>query len=161
MSNEDVVRRWFAAMERHDPGAAVALWAEGAVNHASGRHPTQVRRGPAAINMVLEAMQIAFPDRRWEIDDVIAEGDRVVCLTTVSGTFGAVPPPPPGPLPPDWVGLESTALVPASARGKPYSVKHIHVFRVANGQIAEHWAARDDLSLLLQLGAISPPAARS
>jgi hypothetical protein len=60
-------------------------------------------------------------------------------------------------LPNGWVGVESTALIPPSAAGKPYSVKHIHIFRIAGGLIAEHWAARDDLALLLQLGAISAP----
>jgi predicted ester cyclase len=60
-------------------------------------------------------------------------------------------------LPNGWVGVESTALIPPSAAGKPYSVKHIHIFRIADGLIAEHWAARDDLALLLQLGAISAP----
>ena len=35
--------------------------------------------------------------------------------------------------------------------------RYIHIFRVANGQLAEHWAARDDVDLLRQVGAWSPP----
>ena len=34
-------------------------------------------------------------------------------------------------------------------------MKHMHMLRITDGKIAEHWAARDDLGLLLQLGAIS------
>jgi hypothetical protein len=60
------------------------------------------------------------------------------------------------PMPPSWVGVEGTELVPASAIGKVYSVKHVHIFRIAYGQTTDHWAARDDLGLLLQLGGIAP-----
>jgi predicted ester cyclase len=101
----------------------------------------------------------AFPDRNYQIDDVIAERDQVVCRMTVSGKFAGTPPPPMTPVPPTWVGVEGTGLVPASAIGKTYSVTQIHVFRIADGQITDHWAARDDLGLLLQLGAIVPPSA--
>jgi ketosteroid isomerase-like protein len=157
-TNKEVVRRWLQAMERRALDEAAACWASDSVNHASGRSGFQAPRGREAVRRVIGALDVAFPDRRWAIDDMIAEGDLVVCRCTVSGTFGTVPPRPPGPLPHGWLGVESTGLVPPSAAGKPYSVKHIHIFRIAGGLIAEHWAARDDLSLLLQLGAISPPA---
>src|SRR6266849_10523177 len=75
----------------------------------------------------------------WQIDDLIAKDEFVVCRVTVSGTFGVRPHRPPDPLPNGWVGVESTALIPPSAAGKPYSVKHIHIFRIADGLIAEHW----------------------
>jgi predicted ester cyclase len=153
----EVVRRWFEAMERHELDEAVACWSPDAVNHASGRYAVQeLPLGRETLRRVFEALLVTFPDRHWAIDDVIADGHRVVCRMTVSGTFGRPPSRPPEPVPPGWVGVESTALVPPSAAGKPYSVKHIHIFRISNGLIAEHWAARDDLSLLLQLGVISP-----
>ena len=104
-------------------------------------------------------LRTAFPDRRWQIDDLIAEGDQVVCRMTVSGTFGRTPERPSIVVSPTWVGVEGTELVPPSAIGKPYSVKHVHVFRITNGHITEHSAARDDVGLLLQLGAITPPIA--
>ena len=153
----EVVRRWLDAMERHALDESVACWSPDAVNHASGRYDAlHLPIGREALGRVHKALWVAFPDRHWAIDDVIADADRVVCRMTVSGTFGAPPTRPPEPVPPGWVGVESTALVPPSAAGKPYSVKHIHIFRVSDGLIAEHWAARDDLALLLQLGVISP-----
>jgi predicted ester cyclase len=36
--------------------------------------------------------------------------------------------------------------------GREFRVQHIHIFRVADGKIAEHWASRDDLGQLVQLG---------
>lgn len=154
---KELVRRYHDALERGALDEAAGMWAPDALNHASGRYGSQQPRGRDAVRRVFEALRTAFPDRRWQIDDMIASGDQVVCRITVSGRFGARPERPPGPLPGAWVGVESTALVPPSAAGKPYSVEHIHIFRVANGLIAEHWAARDDLALLLQLGAISAP----
>ena len=153
--NKEVVRRCFAAAERGDVETAVACWSPDAINVASGR-PGVTRQGRDAIRHVFETLRIAFPDRRNTIDDIVAEGDRVVIRMTVSGTFGAVPPRPSGPLPSPYLGVESTQLVPPSAAGRPYSVTQIHIFRMADGFIAQHWAARDDLSLLLQLGAVTP-----
>ena len=146
-------------MERRAVGEAVGCWTADAVNKASGRVGQQPTSGRDAIGFVFQMLREAFPDRRWQIDDMIAEGDQVACRMTVSGTFGGTPERPPIPVPADWVGVEGTELVPASAVGKPYSVKHVHIFRVSNGQISEHWAARDDVGLLLQLGAITPPLA--
>jgi predicted ester cyclase len=40
-------------------------------------------------------------------------------------------------------------------QGRSYTVKHAHIYRVADGKIREHWAVRDDLSMLRQLGALS------
>lgn len=154
-ANEELVKRFFDAQERGAWDEALSLWSPDAANHASGRYGAG--RGREALSRVFHVLRTAFPDRRWQIDDLISEGDQVVCRMTVSGTFGTFPGPPQGPLPAGWVGVESTALVPESATGKPYSVKHIHIFRISNGLITDHWAARDDLSLLLQLGAIDPP----
>lgn len=156
-SNKEVVRRYIDAMERGAVEDALGLWSTDAINYASGRPGVQ-QQGKDAIAMVFNTLRTVFPDRRWQLDDMIGEGDQVVCRMTVSGTFGKPPGRPSVSVPATWLGVEGTALVPASAVGKPYSVKHIHIFRINNGQISEHWAARDDLSLLLQLGAITPPA---
>jgi predicted ester cyclase len=158
-ANKKLVKRYFDALERGALDEAIEFWASEATNYASGRKGQQPTRGRDAIGMVHRMLRTAFPDRHYQIDGLIAEGDQVVCRMTVSGKFGGTPPRPSMPVPPSWVGVEGTELVPASGIGKPYSVKHVHIFRIANGQITDHWAARDDLGLLLQLGAISPPGA--
>jgi predicted ester cyclase len=38
--------------------------------------------------------------------------------------------------------------------GRSYTVKHVHLYRVVDGLIREHWAVRDDLGMLRQLGAL-------
>ena len=158
-ANKDLVRRYFDALERGALDEATELWATEATNHASGRKGQEPTRGRDAIDMVHRMLHTAFPDRRYQIDGMIAEGDQVVCRMMMSGKFGGTPPRPSMPVSPGWVGVEGTELVPASGIGKVYSVNHVHIFRIGNGQITDHWAARDDLGLLLQLGAIAPPAA--
>jgi predicted ester cyclase len=153
--NEERVKRYLDAMERGALDEAIEFWAADATNQASGRSRPQ--SGRQAIAGVLHMLQTAFPDRHFQIDDLFSSGDKVVCRLTVSGTFGATPAPP-APLPSNWVGVEGTELVPASAAGKAYSVKHIHIFRLENGLITDHWAARDDLALVLQLGGMTIPA---
>lgn len=155
-ANKELVKRYFDAMERGALDEATEFWAAEATNQASGRPGQQASHGREAIGRVFRMLRTAFPDRHYQIDDTIAEGDQVVCRMTVSGKFGGTPARPAMSGPSDWVGVEGTQLVPASGIGKPYSVKHIHIFRIANGQITDHWAARDDVGLLLQLGAIVP-----
>jgi predicted ester cyclase len=42
--------------------------------------------------------------------------------------------------------------------GRSFSVQHMHMYRVADGKVAEHWACRDDLGQFAQLGLTPPPA---
>jgi predicted ester cyclase len=155
-TNEDRVRQYFNVMEHGTVEQAVAFWAVDASNQASGR--TEPLRGRESIAAVFRMLHEAFPDRHYQIDDLIAKADQVVCRMTVSGTFGATPQRPPSPVPATFVGVEASELIPASAAGKTYSVKHIHIFRLRDGLITDHWAARDDVGLLLQLGGIEIPA---
>lgn len=74
----------------------------------------------------------AFGELRFEVEDEIAEGDRVVQLVTMSGRHT-------GPL----LGREP--------RGRAFAVRHVSIWRVADGRIAAHWGSRDDLGLLAQL----------
>lgn len=152
MTNDDTrefLRRYFAAMERGNLDEAASFWATDAVNRGAGRPGQQIPPGAEMVRRILESLHIAFPDRRWQLEDVIAEGDKVVCRVTVSGTFGEIPP----------VPVEGTMLMTSPPTGKSYSVQHIHIVRLADGKIAEHWAARDDLGLLMQLGIIVQPQA--
>jgi len=78
-----------------------------------------------------------------ELEDLGAEADKVWYRGTRSGTHQG-----PGPLP----GLAPT--------GKFAAVQHIHLFRIANGKMVEHWALRDDLGFLQQIGMFPPAEAR-
>jgi len=80
----------------------------------------------------------AFPDLRYTIEDSLESGDKIVHRLTARGTMKA-----------DYMGMRAT--------GKPATWTEIHIGRVANGRLTEHWGLVDQLGLLVQLGVIQSP----
>ena len=102
-----------------------------------GRQYQDVR---ATMKHIVSVWRTAFPDLRFTVDSMVAEGDVVMCEASFQGThlgeFQRIPPLE-GPLPPT---------------GKACRVKQIHRFRLKEGKIVEHFAVRDDLGMFQQLG---------
>jgi lactoylglutathione lyase len=80
--------------------------------------------------------------RRATVHHILVDGDQVAVHWTVEGR---------------QTGRFLPQLGPVEPSGKPFSWTHIHIFRVANGLLVEHWAVRDDLGLAKQIGAILGP----
>jgi steroid delta-isomerase-like uncharacterized protein len=89
--------------------------------------------GAEAFKHVWRVLLRAFPDLRVEVEDLIAEGDKVVCRNTVTGTHLG-----------EYLGRPAT--------GKSVTYHEIFVFRVDGGRIVESWGVVDVLSQLRQLG---------
>lgn len=85
--------------------------------------------------MVFARLYRAFPDLHITLDDLIAEGDKVVEKDTVTGTHQG-----------EFNGLPPT--------GKSVSYSEIFIMRFANGRIAEVWGVVDIISQMRQLGII-------
>jgi steroid delta-isomerase-like uncharacterized protein len=85
--------------------------------------------------MWLSTFADAYPDSEFTIDDMIAEGDRVVTKKTLRGThtgeFGGIP-----------------------ATGRSVTLQYVDIMRVREGRIVEHWVSMDQLSWLQQLDVI-------
>lgn len=148
-TNKDLVRRFWKASEESDLDAIAAFWALDAINHG-GQTAQSDRRppaGPEGLKRVLVSLRTAFPDRTYHIEDLIAEGDKVVCRLTVRGTHQGTP----------AIPIEGGMLTAHPPTGKAYTIQHIHIFRIEQDKLAEHWAVRDDLGLMQQLGIISSP----
>ena len=109
-----------------------------AVNHDPAV-PPGMPGGAAGLKAAVTMLRSAFPDDHHTIEDLIAEGDKVVVRLTHSGTHQG-----------SFFGLAPT--------GKHISQTSIHIFRFANGKLVEAWANRDDLGLMQQLGAIPASA---
>jgi steroid delta-isomerase-like uncharacterized protein len=77
----------------------------------------------------------AFPDVHVAIEDMIAEGDKVVARNTVTGTHQG-----------QYRGVPAT--------GKPVTYDEIFIGRFADGRIAEIWGVVDVYAQLRQLGLI-------
>ncbi len=85
-----------------------------------------------------EDLHKAFPDQRWTIDDLIAEGDYVVARTTFRGTHKGM--------------LQNIA-----PSNRQVNLPMVLVFRLSNGKISELWAEYDQLNLMVQIGAAKAP----
>jgi predicted ester cyclase len=94
-------------------------------------------RGPEPVKRLVGMLRGAFPDHHIAIDDMIAEGDKVVMLNTYSGTHEG-----------EFMGIAPT--------GKRFVQRQVHVMRFADGKAIEHWGLRDDLGQLQQLGVVPP-----
>lgn len=97
----------------------------------------------------IRAMRTAFPDNVLTIEDIVAEGDKVVMRVTTRGTNT-------GPL----VGLPAFGRLetPVPPTGKAVRGSGVYVFTVRDGKIASYAAAIDQLGLLRQLGwTFGPP----
>jgi steroid delta-isomerase-like uncharacterized protein len=137
--NKDLVVRYIAALNAHDADAAEALAAPDLINHAA----IPEAQGAAGVRRIFAKLFKAIPDLTMTCEDLIAEGDKVVCRVRVRGTQT-------GP-------LEMT-LWPLPASGRETSTEQIHVFRIAEGRFVEHWAGRDDIAMLRQLGHLPVPS---
>ena len=132
--NKAVIRRYVEEVQ-NDKNWDVydELVAADFVNHSAPPGVTGDREGQ---KMYLGAFKGAFPDCRFTIDDMIAEGDQVVTKKTFTGTHTA-----------DLSGIPPT--------GKPVTLQFADIMRVRDGKIVEHWLAMDQLSFMQQLG-LSP-----
>ena len=94
--------------------------------------------GRDKFRQAIEGVMGAVPNAKWTTMRLIAEEDVVVCHNRWSGTYGG----------------KVFRGVPTS-QGERFSVEHVHIYRLTDNRIAEHWVVRDDLGLLLQTGAIA------
>ncbi|MBV8987373.1 MAG: ester cyclase, partial [Solirubrobacterales bacterium] len=80
---------------------------------------------------------------RFEIEDEVVHGDAVVHLVTCTGTHEGT--------------LEHPAIGVLPPTGRSFKVDHMHIHRVRDGQIVQHWGTRNDLAMLQQLGVVITP----
>jgi steroid delta-isomerase-like uncharacterized protein len=84
------------------------------------------------------ALRTAFPDIHYAIDDSIEAGDKIVTRVTASGTMRG-----------DFAGMPAT--------DKHATWSEIHIVRMANDRVVEHWGIVDQMGMLIQLGVIPAP----
>jgi predicted ester cyclase len=132
-------RIWESVFPAGDVGALAELIAEDSVDH--GARPDEPQGLEGATRTMLWLGQV-FSEQRWEIHQVIGEGDTVVVHCTLHGRHTG-----------ELFGLAPT--------GRAVAQDYVHIVRFRDGKAAEHWGVRDDLSLMRQLGLLPErPAAQ-
>jgi steroid delta-isomerase-like uncharacterized protein len=94
-----------------------------------------VKPNREGVKQFFQMYRKAFPDLKFEIEQMIAKDDKVVTYITITGTHKA-----------EFMG------VPAS--GKKINLKGIDIVRFKNGRAVEHWGVTDTMTMMSQIGAI-------
>ena len=135
--NKAVVRRFIEEVQNNkNMDLFDELNAEDFVNLSAPPGMPNDREGG---KMYLGGFLSAFPESRVVVDDMIAEGDRVVTKKTFTGTHTG-----------EFMGIAPT--------GNAVTIQYVDILRLRDGRIVEHWLSMDQLSFLQQLGAISTGA---
>lgn len=129
-AHKATVRRLFEeCLNRNRPELTREFFAEDFLNHATGS------QGVEAFEDFNARFLAAFPDRRYTVEDLIGESDRVAARWRLEGTHRG-----------EWAGIAAT--------GKEIVQNANVIFRFEDGRIAESWIQLDALGFLRQLGAL-------
>lgn len=135
-TNKILVRTIFSQNLREASATVLAeYFAPEYQNYAA---PPGVSRGADGMMQLDAMLHTAFPDFRFEVLEVVAEGELVIARVMAHGTHL-------GPF---------QGLAPS---GRAFQLDSFHMFRCVDGKAVEHWAVRDDLGMLRQLGAAPTP----
>ena len=139
-TNRSIAEQFNEAFNRGDLDAAAGCFAEDCQNH--GR-----KVGRAGVRTVLGEIKTNFLDARLTTLNSVAEGEWVVVRCTYSGTHRGT----------SRFPVDGGMLVGVQPTGRTFEVQHIPMYRVLDGKIAEHFANRDDVGMMRQLGLLPPP----
>jgi predicted ester cyclase len=143
MSTEDnkaVVRRFYEEVMNQKKTAVLdEVFDLNVVDHFA---PPGTPGGLEGARQTLGMFLSAFPDLHFTVEDLIAEGDKVVARATLSGTQQGT-----------FMGIPPT--------GKHVAIGGIDINRFVGGKSVEHWVEMDTLGMMQQLGVIPPPGPTS
>jgi steroid delta-isomerase-like uncharacterized protein len=134
--NKELLKRYFAAADADAFRKSAATGKDDF--HSPDLRVHSLQRGDMNLIQYMQFMSSlsdAFPDTKYTVDDMIAEGDKVVVRYNLTGTHKGV-----------FQGIPPT--------GKQMTVKGVNVYRVEGGRLAEAWNFVDFLGMMQQLGVI-------
>jgi len=134
-ANKDLVRRLLSEVDRGNDDVAESFYSADYVDHT----PSSVRRqaaGRDGLPQVFAVFRRAFPDTRHTIEDLVAEGDRVVARVSARATH-------------------TGELFGHAPTGREVTLHSITIYRIVNGRIAERWSEQGR-GVLEQLGIAAP-----
>ena len=147
-SPEQIAQRSLDIMQSGDFADFEELVHPDGFNHEQFDEPPASRgRGPATWYATAIWLREAFADLSWEIHHVVAQDDLIAFHCTMAGRHV-------GP----FVAYDQDAGIDEvfPPTGKSFSSTQTHWLRIADGQIIEHWANRDDLGMAKQAGWVPP-----
>lgn len=131
-SNKALVRRFTEAVNGQDWPRLRELVTDGFTRHSTAAGEPGIRSRQDLVDF-LEGEYRTFPDAKEDIEDLVAEGDRVAARHRFRGT-------------------QKGPLGPHPASGRVLDATYLAIYRIEDGRIAESWAEWDNLAGLRQLG---------
>jgi steroid delta-isomerase-like uncharacterized protein len=126
-----VLRHWEEVVSKGNMDLIDEIFAPDFVAHEAD----QDIRGPEGVRQFILMLRVGFPDLHVIVEDVVAEGDKVVQRWSGHGSHQG----------------ELMGLPPS---GKRVSVAGITISRLEGGKVAEEWELYDTMGMMQQLGAI-------
>ena len=131
--NKTIARRtWEEIFPALDVEALAAVTDPDVVSR--GRRPDEPS-GFEGVKQTMLWLASVFSDQRWEVQDLVAEGDIVVCHLMHHGRHTG-----------NLMGIPPT--------GRTVAYPYVHFFRFRDDKVVEHWSVRDDMTLMRQLGVV-------
>jgi steroid delta-isomerase-like uncharacterized protein len=131
--NKTLARRWFEDLfSRGDLDTANQILSAEFVDHL----PREEERGIEELKHYVSSYRTAFPDIQDSVEEIVAEGDKVVVRWSSRGTHQG-----------EFMGVAPT--------GRDVAFTGMRLFRIAENKIAESWVNLDERGLQEQLGALS------
>ncbi len=130
--NKEIIRRLFEGpYNSHDLQGIAEVFADDFIYH-NPLLPNKLGGKQTILGNTAQGYA-AFPDMRWQVEDLIAEGDRVALRFTFGGT-------------------NTNAFMGVAPTGKKAEAGGNLIFRLAGGRIVELWEECDYLGFLGMLG---------
>ncbi len=134
---KDLVRASFRVIETDDRVLLKEIVHPDYINREADAADSGAR-GVDAFAASVDSLRASFSELRFDVKELVAENDLVVAHTVMNGRHT-------GPM----------RSLPAT--GKPFAQNQSHWYRVRDGLLFEHWANRDDLGFLHQVGVMPAP----
>ena len=134
--NKAIVRRFVEEVwNKRNLGIADEIFAADCVTHQlqSGSGIDSSPRDPETLKKHVAEWLVSFPDLRFNVEQMVADNDRVVSQILMTGTHTGV-----------WLGISPT--------GNHVNLRMITIHRIADGKIVEDWVLVESLGFFRQLG---------
>lgn len=128
--NKAMIRHNYEQLNERNLAALYENFSTDCVFHAAGGREI---RGLEGLKQLITRILRAFPDHHETIDDMVAEGDKVVALVRWTGTHQG-----------EYLGIAPT--------GKQVTYTAITIYRIVGGKVVESWQEGDRVGLVQQLG---------
>jgi steroid delta-isomerase-like uncharacterized protein len=134
--NKAIMRRFWDVWEEGNIELLDELLAPEYINHTLAA--PDLPPGPEGVKAVVSMFRSAMSDLKVVIEDMVAEGEKVVTRYALEGTHKG-----------ELFGVAPT--------GRGLSIKSMTVERVVEGKIIEHWRVTDEMGMMRQLGVFGAP----